>query len=136
MYIYKRKIQYYETDKMGIVHHSNYLRFFEEARLEYMAVKNLPYTKMEEMGVMIPVTSADLKFRKPATFGDTIEIYSKTEIYNGVRLSVNYEAYRENELLITGNTEHTFLNKDFKIIRLNKDFPEFHKIFMSMLEEK
>ena len=134
MYIYKRKVQYYETDKLGIVHHSNYLRYFEEARLEYMISKNLPYTKMEDVGVMIPVTGATLKFKKPARFGDTIEVYSKTSVYNGVKLSVLYEIFREGDILVTGSTEHVFINKEYKIARLYREFPEFHEIFMTMLQ--
>ena len=52
---YIRKVQYYETDRMGIVHHSNYIRWFEEARIFYMEKMGYSYSEMEKTGIMIPV---------------------------------------------------------------------------------
>ena len=135
MFEYNRKVQYYETDKMGVVHHSNYLRYFEEARIEYMASCDLPYTKTESSGIIIPVTGYSVKFKRSARFGDILNIISKVSVYNGIRLSVYYEVFREDDLLSTGTTEHTFLNRDFKVMRLQNNFPDYHKIFMTMLED-
>ena len=72
--IYERKVMYYETDRMRIVHHSNYIRWFEEARLYYMEKRGLPYEKMEENGVMIPVLSVDCRYHVPVKFGQTVLI--------------------------------------------------------------
>ena len=55
MFTFERKANYYETDQMGIVHHSNYIRWFEEARLEMLRAMGLPYKKMEDNGILIPV---------------------------------------------------------------------------------
>ena len=59
--IYRRKALYYETDQMKIVHHSNYIRWFEEVRTEYLESRGFPYAKMDELGVMIPVLSVDCR---------------------------------------------------------------------------
>ena len=58
-FIYERKINYYETDKMGVVHHSNYIRWFEEARGAYMEDRNYPYENIENKGMCVPVLSAE-----------------------------------------------------------------------------
>ncbi len=58
---YTRDVFYYETDRMGIVHHSNYLRMMEEARIYYMQKLDMPYDRMEEDGIIIPVINADIK---------------------------------------------------------------------------
>jgi acyl-CoA thioester hydrolase len=72
--IYERKINYYETDKMGIVHHSNYIRFFEEARCDLLDVCDLPYNLMEEKGIMSPVLGVSCRYKQHVTFGDSIEV--------------------------------------------------------------
>ena len=58
---YSRSVNYYETDQMGIVHHSNYIRYFEEARLHRMDEIGLSYSGLEELGVIIPVTFVDCR---------------------------------------------------------------------------
>ena len=63
--IYKRKMNYYETDQMGIIHHSNYIRLFEEARLDIMDKSGINYADIEEMGIIIPVMSVDCKYLIP-----------------------------------------------------------------------
>ena len=74
---YPRSINYYETDKMGIVHHSNYIRFFEEARLAFMRQVGMDYRNLEEMGIVIPVTFARGKYLVPLRFEDEIEIHTR-----------------------------------------------------------
>ena len=72
---YSRSVNYYETDQMGIVHHSNYIRYFEEARLHWMDEIGLSYSGLEELGVIIPVTFVDCRYKNPVRFGDTISAY-------------------------------------------------------------
>ena len=69
MHIFERKINYYETDKMGIVHHSNYIRFFEEARCELVEKNDLPYNLMESKGIMSPVLGVSCIYKQHITFG-------------------------------------------------------------------
>ena len=75
--IYQRRINYYETDGMQVVHHSNYIRFLEEARIYYMDKMGLPYSILESEGIMIPVLGVNCTYKHPAKFDDIIEINVK-----------------------------------------------------------
>ena len=79
--VFKRKINYYETDKMQVVHHSNYIRFLEECRMDFLKQLNLDYEMIEEKGVMIPVLSVECNYKTPARFGETICIVPKLETF-------------------------------------------------------
>ena len=68
MKMYRRKVFYYETDQMGIVHHSNYIRWFEEARIDYMEQLGLGYDKMEEQGIISPVLSVEASYLRMLLF--------------------------------------------------------------------
>lgn len=75
--LYTRRANYYETDKMGIIHHSNYIRWFEEARLHYMEEMGWPFTKVEAMGIVIPVLSVDCQYKSMVRYDDIVDIYTK-----------------------------------------------------------
>lgn len=131
--IYERKVNYYETDRMQIVHHSNYIRWFEEARLYYMENRNLPYAEMEKNGVMIPVLSVDCRYHVPVRFGQTVLVMCKIALFTGTKLRVEYEVRdKENGTLhVIGSSEHCFVNaQTFRPIRLTKNYPEMAKIFV------
>ena len=72
--MYKHKVQYYETDQMGIVHHSNYIRWFEEARMDFMEKMGMGYDQMESQGILSPVLSVEAKYLRMVHFGDTVSI--------------------------------------------------------------
>ncbi len=130
--VYERRALYYETDQMGIVHHSNYIRWFEESRLFYMEQRGYPYKKMEELGVMIPVLSADCEYHVPVKFAQTVLIRAQVLEFSGTRLRVGYEV-RDKEtgrLHACGHTSHCFVNADsFRPIRLTKSHPDMAAIF-------
>ena len=65
----KHKVQYYETDMMGVAHHANYIHWMEEARIEFMDRIGFPYKRMEAEGVLSPVKGMNIKYLKPCTFG-------------------------------------------------------------------
>lgn len=137
--IYERKVNYYETDRMQIVHHSNYIRWFEEARLYYMERRNLPYDEMEKNGVMIPVLSVDCRYHVPVRFGQTVLVLCKIAIFTGTKLRVEYEVRdkESNVLHVTGSSEHCFVNaQTFRPLRLTKNYPEMAKIFETDNSEK
>lgn len=131
--LYVRRANYYETDKMGIIHHSNYIRWFEEARLRYMEEMGWPFTKVEEMGIIIPVLSVDCQYKSMVHFDDIVDIYTRITKFSGVRLAIAYRVLDEEtgELRCTGETTHCFLNKDYKPIRLKREYPELYELFMS-----
>lgn len=130
---YERKIHYYETDGMGIVHHSNYIRFLEEARISLMDRMGLPYHTLEQQGVMIPVLGVDLEYKYPTKFDDTIIIQAQITHFNGVRMTVSYQITEKEtgNLVVSGNTKHCFTDSHLKPISLKKYFPQMYQIFES-----
>ncbi|HBI60082.1 MAG TPA: acyl-CoA thioesterase [Lachnospiraceae bacterium] len=133
---YSRKINYYETDQMGIVHHSNYIRFFEEARLDMMKKVGLDYRALEEMGIIIPVTFAECRYLVPLRFDDEVIIHTRMTKYDGIKMEVSYEVYKTDtgELCTTGKTGHCFLDNELKPIRMKRKYPELFSKLKGMLE--
>jgi acyl-CoA thioester hydrolase len=128
MYTYEHKVKYYETDKMGITHHSNYIRFMEEARVEWMNSIGWSYKKCEELGIGSPVISVNCEYKHNTTFDDIVEIRVALKKYNGLRLTIGYEMLKEGKTVAIGETEHCFLNSEGKPVRLKKDYPQFDEI--------
>ena len=135
--MYLHKVQYYETDKMGIVHHSNYIKFMEEARIDFFKRIGFDYLELEKSGVYSPVVAINnCKYKKSTCFGDDILIDVKISKYNGVRLTIFYKMYVGDTLVFEGESEHCFVSSDGKIIRLNEsNFPEFHKKLTELISQ-
>lgn len=129
-YKYIREINYYETDKMGIVHHSNYIRFLEEARCRWMKELGLPMEKLEDLGYTIPTLEVNCKYLYPVTSGDVISIKPYISEYNGVRMTISYEVIntKTNNEVIKAITKHCFTNKELKPVNMKKSNLEIHKI--------
>ncbi len=104
-------IRYYETDQMGIVHHSNYIRFFECGRSDMMLKAGLPVEKLEEDGVMLPIVGVECHYKLPARMGDTIRIVSMIEKVPLAKLVVKSEIYNQRgELLVYGTVTLGFID--------------------------
>lgn len=131
--VYSRRAQYYETDQMGIVHHSNYIRWFEEARLYFLEEIGIPYEGIEAMGIMIPVLSASCQYKTMVRYNDAVDIFTKVTRFNGVKLFLSYRVtdHESGELRCLGETSHCFLNKEYKPLRMKHSYPEFYEILMS-----
>lgn len=123
---YKHRVNYYETDKMGVTHHSNYMRWMEEARIDLLAQHGFPYDKLEEDGIVSPVIGIECEYKESTTFNDIISIETKVKEFKGVRLVIEYTMVNEktNNVVLKGVSKHCFLDKENKPIRLNKVFPE------------
>lgn len=128
--IYERRAYYHETDQMGVIHHANYLKWMEEARINFLDSIGLSYFKMEELGIVSPVNSVALDYKHSVLFDQTVCIYIKIKDYTGVKIELEYEIRNKetNELCATAYSKHCFI-KDKKIISLKRAYPEFHKIF-------
>ncbi len=126
MNLYQHKVQYYETDKMGIVHHSNYIRWMEEARIDFLSQIGWDYKKLEESGIISPVTAVECKYKFSTSFSDLITISVYVEEFKGVKLKLRYEMKKEDVFVCEGTSEHCFLNRDGKIINLRREYPEFY----------
>ena len=125
---YIHKVNYYETDKMGITHHSNYIRWMEEARVYFLENIGFGYDKLEEDGIISPVIGINCEYKESTTFYDEISIEVSVKEFKGVRLVIQYEMKnnKTGNLVLIGTSEHCFLDKDGKPIRLNKQFPQFN----------
>ena len=134
---FERKINYYETDRMGIVHHSNYIRFLEEARCHWLESINMSFALLEENGVTIPVLGVNCEYKNHVTFGDTLLINVIVKEYSGVRMTVAYDVKdkKTGKTVIIAETKHCFTNKDLRPINLKKHKPEFSAKFESLVEE-
>ncbi len=123
---YVRKVQYYETDRMGIAHHANYIHWMEEARIDFMDQIGFPYSEMEEAGVFSPVKSLSCDYRHPCTFGEEISIAVSAESFNGVVMVICYHMQnRQGETIAAARSEHVFLNREGHFVRMKRDLPDF-----------
>ena len=127
MYTYPRSPYYYETDQMSIVHHSNYVRWLEEARMAFLHDEGLDYAEMERLGVIMPVTSVECRYKSSVRFGDRVFIHVFLAAYNGVRLSFSYEIRNEDgTLMAEGSSGHCFLDKATQHpIQLKRRLPDW-----------
>lgn len=133
-FTFERRINYYETDRMGVVHHSNYIRFLEEARCAMLDANHMPYSAFEEQGVMIPVLGVNCDYKSHVTFDDIIEIKPFVKDFNGVRLTMGYHVTNKNtgDFVLIGETKHCFTDLSLKPIRLQKQIPEFYDKFVNL----
>lgn len=137
-FVFERKINYYETDRMSIVHHSNYIRYLEEARCKMLEDCNMPYSAFEEKGIWIPVLGVNCDFKHHVTFDDIIEIRPFVKYFNGLRLTMGYTVTNKanGDIVLNGETRHCFTDKSLKPIRLQKRIPEFYEKFTNLLQYK
>ena len=133
-YTYCRKAQYHETDQMGIIHHSNYVKWMEEARIGYMSQMGFSYKKVEELGVISPVVEISVAYKKQVLFDDEIQVRVSIKKYNGISLEFNYEFFNttRNEVFTTAYSRHCFL-KNEKLISVKKEIPELDCIIANCI---
>lgn len=138
MKLYRHKVKYYETDKMGITHHSNYIRWMEEARVDFLDQIGWGFRKLEETGLVSPVTSVSCNYRSSTTFDDEVEISVSAKEFTGVRLYIEYEMHLlgSNKTVCTALSEHCFLNAEGRPVRLQKDYPGFYESLMAEVNSK
>ncbi len=133
MKTYIHKVKYYETDKMGITHHSNYVRWMEEARMDFLSQLGYGMKRFENEGITSPVVSVECQYKKPTTFDEEIEINVKIEKYTGVKLSLSYVMTNiaTGDVVLTASSSHCFIDACGRPIAVKKYFPEFDRIIKS-----
>lgn len=131
---YKHKVQYYETDKMAVVHHSNYIRWFEEARTDLMEQLGFGYARTEAEGIMIPVLEVTCKYRSMVRYGEEVYIIPKVEQFNGIRMGISYQIFDAitGELRTTGESKHCFIDSRYRPISILKVKKEMFDIYKSV----
>lgn len=131
----EHKVQYYETDMMGVTHHANYIRWMEEARIDLMDQLGFPYAKMESEGVLSPVRSVSCTYLRPSTFGDVIRIAVFLTSFNGVVLTIRYTMTNQwDETVCEARSEHVFVSREGRIVRMKKEQPAFCEAVFKNLE--
>ena len=116
-----RRVPFHETDAMGIVHHANYLRYCEEARVHWLEEHDRPYTWYVENDLHFAVTRVELDYHASARFDDRLEIRTWVEAIRGASLRMGYRIAREGTVLVTGATEHAAVDGEGRVRRIPKE---------------
>ena len=138
MKTYIHKVNYYETDKMGVTHHSNYIRWMEEARVDFLEQIGFGYAKLEADGIISPVIGVECDYKMPTTFDDQVEIKPEVEEFKGAKLIIKYtmKNVKTGELVLVGRTKHCFVNNENKPIILKRSFPKLDNKLRELAIEK
>ena len=134
---YIRNVHYHETDRMGVTHHSNYIKWMEEARIWYLEQLGWGYAKMEADGVISPVTGVEGRYLHAATFGDTVSVRVRVEEFKGVRLVIGYEMTDRatGQTVFTGKSMHCFTDREGRPMILRRQFPELDRLLRALAAE-
>ncbi|MDR3596277.1 thioesterase family protein [Clostridium sp.] len=137
MYISETKIivRYAETDQMGIVHHSNYLIWFEAGRTDFIKGSKISYSEMEKEGILIPLGESNCKYIIGAKYEDELIIKTWIKELTPVKVEFNYSVIREEDQkeIAKGSTLHVFVSKEFKIINLKKSHTKVFEKLQSLV---
>jgi len=128
---YRRKVQYYENDSMGVVYHANYIHWFEEARVDYMEQLGFGYEKSVAAGIDIILAGLTCEFKSMASFGETVIIHMSISSINAVRMTVEYRVVdaEDGKLRMTGETRHCFFHRQKgRPVSLQKELPELYDL--------
>lgn len=107
----KVRVRYAETDQMGVVYHGNYAQYFEMGRVEWLRNLGVSYKWMEENGVMLPVVTLNMNYKRPAKYDDLLTVRTIFKSQTSVKIEFDYEIYNEaNELLTTGYSMLVFVD--------------------------
>lgn len=134
--VYTFRVKYYETDKMGIVHHSNYIRYMEDARVHALHELGTGFSEIEARGLLSPVLSVSCEYKLPFFFDDEVFVYTKLLSLSGARYEVSYEMKDKDGVLhAVGRSSHCFTDKEMKPVRLKKCYPDIYELYSKFLED-
>lgn len=132
-YTHTIRVPYKDTDQMGVVHHANYINWFEMARTEMMRHDGIAYKEMEQLGLLLPVLDIQVEYRSPAYYDDVVAIATKITSFSVARLQFSYEIRRTdtgnestNKLLATGQSLHMWLTNEWRPARFHKIAPDIY----------
>lgn len=124
------RVRYAETDAMGIAYHTNYIIWFEVGRTELIRSLGYPYARLEEEGIIMPLTEVQAKYKAPAKYDDVLVITARVDFIKGASIKIDYEIRHQktNQLLVQGYTKHGFTDRNLKPIRIKET--EFYKVLV------
>ncbi|MDD3164848.1 MAG: thioesterase family protein [Oscillospiraceae bacterium] len=132
---YRRHAYYYETDQMAIIHHSNYIRWFEEARLDWMTQIGYNYREMEKTGVVIPVVDISAKYLISVRYDDDVDVTCRLVQFTGVRMVYEYEIrFLDGRVAVTGRSTHCFVTPEQAPLSIRRRLPEAYEKMKSLVE--
>lgn len=111
-------VRYYETDAQGFVHHTNYLKYLEIARIEQLKAAGVDYADMEADGYLLVVAKIECRYVAPSRFGDTLRIWLRTERARGARVEHVYKVHRGEQLVFEAKTTLACIDRDGRLRRL------------------
>ena len=119
----KYRVKFFDTDTFGIVHHSNYIRWFETGRVEFLRELGIDLNEMMSDGILFPIIEIGAKFHSPAKFDDELEIETTAEALTKAKMKFNYVIRKlgDEKILAEGNSTNVFTH-DGKICRLPEKY--------------
>jgi len=123
---YRHEVKYYECDRMGVTHHSNYIRIMEEARVDWMDRLGYGFDRMEAEGVVSPVIAVSLKYKHTTTFKDIIEVELKVAEMSELKISFAYTMRVAGKIVCTATSTHCFLADGHPVIFADR-FPQLYQ---------
>ncbi|HKB02653.1 MAG TPA: thioesterase family protein [Gemmataceae bacterium] len=118
------RVRYAETDRMGLLHHANYLVYFEQARTELLRAQGLTYKDMEDQGFLLVIISAEVKFKSPAKYDDVLTIKTTVSRTTPVRIEHTYAVSCEGRTVAEGKTTLACVDRDGRLQALPDWFQE------------
>ena len=111
-------VRYAETDMMGIVYHANYLPWLEIGRTQLLRERGLPYRELEARGFLLPVLEIAVQYKRPAKYDDLVTIVTRMKEKPFVKIRMDYEVKRGDELLATAHSVHVFMNREGQAVKI------------------
>ncbi|MDD3172422.1 MAG: acyl-CoA thioesterase [Herbinix sp.] len=129
---YIHQAKYYETDQMAVVHHSNYIRWFEEARVDFLEQIGLGYDKIEAAGVYSPVLGVSCEYKSSVRFNENVIITAKLKFFNGIKMKIEYQVLdaKTKQIRAFGVSDHCFVTTSFKPVSLKKDYKDMYDLLI------
>lgn len=133
----KITVRYAETDQMGIVHHSNYAVWYEAARTDFIKKMGMSYSKLEQLGIIMPLVSLECNYHGPAFYEDELTVTAELVKATGVKVEFAYAVYsdRQEKPINTGKTVLGIVDRDRKPFHLKKKFPDIYQMFQDAVEK-
>jgi acyl-CoA thioester hydrolase len=111
-------VAFYETDAMGVVHHSNYFRFLEHARVQFLADHDRPYVEYVKEGFHVPVTRASVSYKRPCRFADTVEVSCWLAWARQASFGFAYRLELKGQLVALAETDHAIIDLEGRPTRI------------------
>ena len=129
--------RYSETDQMGIIHHSQYVNWFEVGRTDLIREAGKSYNQLEQEGLWLPVIKVEVNYKEPSRYEDAVLVHTSIDSYNGVRIRFKYTVIKEKNqnTAVIGYTEHCWTNNKMKPLSLTKKEPELHETLLRIFKE-